>query len=173
MKKRWLLCLVSLSLIALLLISCGGAAEESDALSESPLEEQPTPSAEPAVPDSELVPGSQQPASTAEESAPDFSSYAIPWDEAKNHIGEKAFVSGPVVNTKYDREMSGGPTFLYLGKPGGFVVVVWDRYRGRFIEPPERYYLGKTIYVGGVITEDKGIPQIEVQTPSQIREQTE
>ncbi|MFC2071878.1 hypothetical protein ACFLUU_04060 [Chloroflexota bacterium] len=173
MKIKWLLCSVSVLLTALLWIGCSGAAEESTVLPESPTAEQPPSSAEPALPDSESVPESGPPASTVEESAPQFPSSAILWDESKNHIGEKTMVCGPVISTKYDTEILGKPTFLYVGQPGGFVVVILEKYRSRFTEPPERYYVGKTICVGGVVTEDKGIPQIEVQTPGQISEQTE
>lgn len=185
MKKKWLLCSVSLSLIALLLIGCGGTTGESAVLPESPSEEQsvpspespseeqPAPSPEQAVPDSESTTEPQPPASTPEEPAPESPSGTIPWTEAKNHIGEEVRVCGPVISTKYDREVAGKPTFLYVGKPDGFVVVIWDKYRSKFPEPPEHYYLGKTICVGGEITEDKGIPQIEILTHGQIQVQTE
>jgi len=172
MNNKWLPCLVYLLLSTLLWISCSGATEESTVLPESPTEEQPASFIEPTLPDSKPVPESGPSASTVEESASKFPPYAIFWEESKNHIGENTMIYGPVVSTKYDREILGKPTFLYIGHPGEFVVVILEKYRSRFTEPPERYYLGKTICVGGVITEDKGIPQIEVQTPSQISEQT-
>ena len=99
----------------------------------------------------------------------------IPWDEAKYHIGERATVSGPVAGTKYGATSSGKPTWLNIGKdyPSSerFVVIIWGENRGNFPQPPEDYYLGKTICVTGLITEYNGIPQIEVKDPSQIQEQ--
>ena len=102
-------------------------------------------------------------------------SNAISWNEAKYHIGERATVYGPVVDTKWASGSKGKPTFLNIGKPypdpGRFTVVIWIDNRGNFPQAPEVYYLGKTIYVTGLITEYNGIPQIEATTPDQIQEQ--
>jgi DNA/RNA endonuclease YhcR with UshA esterase domain len=96
----------------------------------------------------------------------------IPWDEAKNYIGERVTVYGPVVSTHYASTSRGRPTFLNLGKPypdpGRFTVVIWGENRYKFSPPPESYYMGKTISVTGLVTEYKGVPEIEVSSPSQI-----
>ncbi len=100
---------------------------------------------------------------------------AISWDKAKDHIGDRTTVCGPVVGTKYGATSSGKPTWLNIGKdyPSSerFVVIIWGENRGNFPQPPEDYYLGKTICVTGLIQEYEGIPQIEVTTPDQIQEQ--
>lgn len=100
---------------------------------------------------------------------------AIPWDKAKYHIGDRTTVYGPVVDTAWASGSKGKPTFLNIGKrypdPERFTVVIWIQNRGNFPQAPESYYLGKTIYVTGMITEYKGTPQIEVKGPSQIEEQ--
>ena len=99
---------------------------------------------------------------------------AISWDEAKNHIGERTTVYGPVVDTHYASESSGEPTFLNMGNPypdpNRFTVVIWGENRGKFSQPPEDYYVGKTIYVSGLIDPYEGVPQIEVTSPDQIHE---
>lgn len=98
----------------------------------------------------------------------------IPWNEAKYHLGERATVYGPVVDTHYASTSSGQPTFLNLGQgypdPDRFTVVIWGRNRSNFSSPPESYYYGKGICVTGLITEYQGVAQIEVSTPSQIQE---
>lgn len=98
---------------------------------------------------------------------------ALPWYEAKDHIGDRATVCGPVVGTHWASGSRGQPTFLNIGKPypdpGRFTVVIWGENRANFPQPPEDYYLGKTVHVTGLITEYKGIPQIEVKTPDQIQ----
>jgi len=98
----------------------------------------------------------------------------ISWDEAKNHIGDRITVYGPVVDTHWASGSSGKPTFLNIGKPypdpSRFTVVIWIDNRNKFSEPPEDYYLGKTIAVTGLIEDYKGSPQIEVTTPEQIEE---
>lgn len=115
------------------------------------------------------------PPTPAEAPAPAPPASAISWDEAKYHIGERITVYGAVVDTHWASGSKGKPTFLNIGKPypdpGRFTVVIWIDYRGNFPQAPEVYYLGKTIYVTGLITEYKGIPQIEVKTPTQIQEQ--
>ena len=99
---------------------------------------------------------------------------AIPWDEAKNHIGERAIIYGAVVDAKWASGSKGQPTFLNIGKtypdPNRFTVVIWIENRDKFSEAPEVYYSGKTIYVTGLITEYKGVVEIEVEDPSQIQE---
>ena len=132
--------------------------------------QSPAPSSEPTVtPESEP----QSPAPSVEEHAPTPSRQARSWDEAKYYIGEIATVYGTVVSTRYVREVEEGPTFLYIGNSypalDRFTVVIWSQDRGNFANAPERYYAGKTIYVRGLITEDEGVPQIEVKTPGQIR----
>jgi len=126
----------------------------------------------------ETVPAS----STAPELSPtpkaDLPTDAISWDKAKDHIGDRTTVCGPVAGTKYGATSSGKPTWLNIGKdyPSSerFVVIIWGENRGNFPQAPEVYYLGKTIYVSGLIREypkGSGRAQIEVTDPSQIQEQ--
>jgi len=104
----------------------------------------------------------------------DFSN-AISCYEAKNHVGERTAVYGTVVSTKYASESNGKPTFLNMcyayPDPNRFTVVIWGENRGKFSQPPEDYYLGKTIYVSGLIVLYDGVPEIEVTSPSQILEE--
>jgi len=94
--------------------------------------------------------------------------------EAKNHIGERTTVYGAVVDTHYASGSSGKPTFLNMcysyPDPNRFTVVIWGENRGKFSQPPEDYYDGKTIYVSGLIVSYDGVPQIEVTSPDQIHE---
>jgi len=99
---------------------------------------------------------------------------SIAWDEAKNYVGERVTVCGPVVDATWASGSSGKPTFLNLGEPypdpDRFTVVIWIENRGNFSQAPEDYYLGKTICVTGLITEYDGIPEIEVSYPSEIQD---
>ena len=95
--------------------------------------------------------------------------------EALSYAGEYKTVCGPVVDTRYAQSTGGEPTFLNLCKkytsspdPGRFTVLIWGRNRSKFPANPEQYYLGKTIWVTGLIEEYKGGPEIEVSEPSQI-----
>ena len=99
---------------------------------------------------------------------------AIWWYEAKDHIGDRLKVCGPVVDSYWASGSSGKPTFLNIGEPypnpDRFTVVIWIDNRANFPQPPEDYYLGKTICVTGLIVPYKGSAQIEAQSPTQIEE---
>jgi len=99
---------------------------------------------------------------------------AISCNEAKNHIGERTTVYGTVVDTHYASGSSGEPTFLNMcysyPNPNRFTVVIWGENRGKFPQPPEDYYDGKTIYVSGLIVPYDGAAEIEVTSPDQINE---
>ena len=105
-------------------------------------------------------------------SVPEEPAEFVNWYEAQNYIGERTTVCGPVVDATWASGSNGKPTFLNLGSPypdpDRFTVVIWIQNRGNFPQAPEDYYLGKTICVTGLITEYNGIPQIEVQYPSEI-----
>lgn len=102
----------------------------------------------------------------------------ISWDEAKNHIGEWATESNPVyglvAGASYRPDISGQPTWLNIGEDypsqNRFVVIIWGENRGNFPQAPESYYLGKTIYVTGLIEYYDGVAEIQVTSPDQIDE---
>jgi len=89
-------------------------------------------------------------------------------------MGDITTVCGPVVDTQWATESQDKPTILNIGKeypdPNRFTVVISIHNRGNFPQAPERYYLGKTICVTGLIYPYKGVPQMSVEDPSQIEE---
>ena len=101
------------------------------------------------------------------------SSYArVPWNKAKEHVGERVTVIGAVVSTRYASSSRGQPTFLNIGNEypdsNRFTIVIWGDSRDAFDEAPEAYYEGKKIEVTGEIGEYEGVPQIEAGSPDQI-----
>jgi len=140
-------------------------------------QEEPTEAEEP-IETAELdekEPSSTQPVSLPDEEEGDqdgLPSGAIHWYEAKNHIGERITVCGIVTGTRWASTSNGQPTFLNVGKdypsPDRFAIVIWINNRSKFPQPPEDYYLGKTICVSGLVESYQGAAQIEVQDPSQI-----
>lgn len=97
---------------------------------------------------------------------------AISWYEAKEHIGERTTVCGPVRSTYYCSSCKGKPTFLNIGEPypdpDRFTVIIWGENRGNFPTAPETYYEGKHICVRGLIVPYEDVAEIEVTTPGQI-----
>ena len=96
----------------------------------------------------------------------------IPSTQAANHIGERATVCGPVVDTRYATSSKGQPTFLNFDRPypnHPFVVVIWGSDRSKFPSNPERHYQGKDVCATGLIERYNGKPEIVASDPSQIQ----
>ena len=92
-------------------------------------------------------------------------------ERAKDYIGQKATVCGKVVSTKYAAASRGSPTFLNLDRPYPdhvFTVVIWGGDRAKFGEP-EVDYKGERICVTGEIESYRGVPQIVLKKPEQMR----
>lgn len=92
--------------------------------------------------------------------------------EATDHIGERATVCGTVASARYAYSSRGRPTFLNLDKPYPdhvFTIVIWGGDRGRFDSPPEKTFRSLAICATGLIEAYRGVPQMEVNRPSQIR----
>ena len=92
--------------------------------------------------------------------------------EAKNHVGEFKTVVGTVVSGKYLSRSKGKPTFINLDKPYPnqiFTILIWGSDRSKFKQPPESLYYGKKIAVTGMIIDYKGVFEIIVRNPSQIK----
>ena len=89
----------------------------------------------------------------------------VQWSEARAHEGEKVTVVGPVVN--YHPTRRGGHVLLNVGKdypdPDRFTVFIRDE-----ADAPAGYDMGKTIAVTGTVKLYRGVPEIEVTSPSQI-----
>lgn len=101
-----------------------------------------------------------------------YSQDTISPDNAINHIGENGTVCGIVASAHYATRTKGQPTFLNLGRPYPnhiFTALIWGSDRSKFSAPPEVYYRDKKICVTGIIKQYRGIPEIIVSDPSQIK----
>jgi DNA/RNA endonuclease YhcR with UshA esterase domain len=91
--------------------------------------------------------------------------------QATSHVGEVVTVCGTVASTRYASSTRGKPTFLNLGKayPNQiFTVMIWGEDREKFGEPEEKYR-DKNICVTGLISIYRGVPEIVVKDPKDIR----
>jgi len=91
--------------------------------------------------------------------------------QASSHIGEYATVCGKVVRGYHALLRDGEPTFLNLGREypnQQFTIVIWGDDRDQF-NKPETKYTGKMVCVIGFIDSVRGIPQIVVESPLQVR----
>jgi hypothetical protein len=92
--------------------------------------------------------------------------------EAKRYIGKSETVCGQVASTNFAVRSKGQPTFLNLDSPYPnqvFAAVIWSTDREKFGTAPERTYNGRRICVTGVVSSYRGVPEIVVSDPSQIR----
>jgi hypothetical protein len=90
--------------------------------------------------------------------------------QARDHIGERTTVCGAVASTHYASSSRGNPTFINLDRPYPdqvFTVLIWGSDRPRFGQP-DQSLRAKHVCVTGTISSYKGVPEIVVQTPSQI-----
>ena len=91
--------------------------------------------------------------------------------QAATHIGEKATVCGVVYGGFYAKNSRGQPTFVNLDGDypnQKFTIVIWGENRHKF-DAPERAWRGKNICVKGYIDSYRGVPQIVVDTLSQLK----
>ena len=97
----------------------------------------------------------------------------ISWDEAKDHVGEVACVTGVVASVGTSR---GGDVFLNLGNaypnPNRFTVYIPARCVGRFeTQFGARFWRtlqGVTVLVYGEIDLYQGVPEIELCDPTRL-----
>lgn len=91
----------------------------------------------------------------------------VTWGAAQNYIGQRITVEGVIVDT-YNHK--GEVCFLNFSKEwrGKFYVPVFDEVFADLPEPPETYFLNKTVRVTGTVTQHQNRPNIEVQSIKQI-----
>ena len=91
--------------------------------------------------------------------------------EAAAHVGERATVCGTVYGGYYAKSSRSSPTFLNLDgnyPHQRFTLVIWENDRHKF-NAPERSLKGRKVCATGTIGSYKGIPQIVLRSPSQLR----
>ena len=89
----------------------------------------------------------------------------ITWSEASNYLNQYVIVEGTIVNT-YN---SGNVCFLNFDTDYQFTAVIFASDFVGFPFIPEVFYLGKKVYIIGIIKEYNGSPEIIVKTPDQIK----
>lgn len=99
-----------------------------------------------------------------------YSPYAGSASDAKNLVGKKATICGTIASTRFARRSRGQPTYLNLDQAypdHTFTIVVWGETRQQFKTPPEN--LIGLVCVAGLIQEFRGVPQITVSDPRQLK----
>jgi hypothetical protein len=92
----------------------------------------------------------------------------VPWDQAAKHLGHDVTVEGKIVDTHLLE--SGSICFLNFHedfRDKFYIAMFREAFEG-LPQPPDDYYLGKTIRITGLVKTHKGRPQIEVHSRDQI-----
>jgi micrococcal nuclease len=89
----------------------------------------------------------------------------IGWEDAHTYYNQYVIVEGTIVST----HNTGTVCFLNFHTNYYFAAVIFACDFSGFSDPPEAYYLGRTVYITGIIKEYKGSPEIIVKTPDQIK----
>ncbi|MFW5976601.1 MAG: thermonuclease family protein [Bacillota bacterium] len=91
----------------------------------------------------------------------------ISWKKAEKYYGDKVVVEGKVVDT-HD---SGKAVFLNFAEEywNTFSAVIFKSDEYKFLVEPEEYYLNKNVKIMGTVEKYKGIPEIILEHPYQIR----
>ena len=90
----------------------------------------------------------------------------ISWNNADNYSNQYVIVEGTIVDTYNSGKvcfLNFHPDYQY------FTAVIFACDLSGFPYPPDTYYLGKNVYIIGIIKQYKGSPEIIVKTPGQIR----
>ena len=92
----------------------------------------------------------------------------ISWKNARNYLGQTETVEGRIVTTYRDPEWN--MVFLNFYDPyeGSFAIVITSSALKNFNFEPEDFYLNKEVRVTGLIGLFQEIPEIVVESPSQI-----
>lgn len=107
----------------------------------------------------------------------------LDWSVAKQHIGQIVTVIGPLLASKPRPDIKGSPMWLDVGKfypnQDRFTVVVWGKDWAKFdAKQLDAEFWFEIIFdemgfasicIKGKVTEYRGVPQIELQEPSQLR----
>lgn len=105
---------------------------------------------------------------------------AIDWSQAKNYVGNKVQIKGPLLTLKQKPNINGKPIWLDVGEkfpnPERLQLVIWGENKGNFpfIEDDTNWEHDLSngpapdVCVLGKVTMYKGTPQIEIKHSNQI-----
>lgn len=105
-----------------------------------------------------------------------FAQVQIKAEDAKAHIGEVVSLCGKIFSARYLQSSINKPTLLNLGGnyPNQLVTIaIFEADRNKFPFKPEEYYPNTEICVTGKLVEYRGMPEIIVQSPEQVKLQLE
>ncbi len=93
--------------------------------------------------------------------------------DAAKYMGKQATICGQVATVHLALRTGGAPTFINFDKPNPdqtFTVLIWGIDRPKFSMAPESTFTaGKRVCATGTVTDWRGVPEIVVHGPDEIR----
>jgi len=161
MKLRFLVLLVSLSVVSLLAGACGSSSDEGTGAQPDTSSGQGAQTAGDkanAEPTATLVTGARKVPGTIEFAETSLLSAE---SDIAAHLGEETEVCGYVAEVIYERDLEGRPTYLRFDSPSPdqtFTVLIEGKRRPRWSNKPENYYPTQMVCAKGTIVEVDGGP---------------
>lgn len=94
------------------------------------------------------------------------------WASAAQKIGEQSAVIGRVSAVNYRPDLDGQPTWISIGRAfpdrDRFDIIIWGRNRSSLSNVLSNIDVGKTVCVRGLISEYRGVVQLELSDPGQL-----
>ena len=128
---------------------------------------------EPNAASSEVVATSDFRDTSASTPAGESCDNPLEWGDASRYLDRVAAVAGPVAAVTYREDVRGQPTWIDLGEafpsPDRLVLVIWGRNRASMSRVLNRVSTGDAVCAQGAISEFRGVLQIEIESPDQVR----
>jgi hypothetical protein len=161
MKLRFLVLLVSLSVVSLLAGACGSSSDEGTGAQPDTSSGQGAQTARDqakAEPTATLVTGARKVPGTIQFAETSLLSAE---SDIAAHLGEETEVCGYVAEVIYERDAEGRPTYLRFDNPSPdqtFTVLIEGKRRPRWSNKPENYYPTQVVCAKGTIVDIQGGP---------------
>ena len=161
MKLRFLVLLVSLSVVSLLAGACGSSSDEGTGAQPDTSSGQGAQTAgdqAKAEPTATLVTGARRVPGTIQFAETSLLSAE---SDIAAHLGEETEVCGYVAEVIYERDAEGRPTYLRFDNPSPdqtFTVLIEGKRRPRWSNKPENYYPTQIVCAKGTIVDIQGGP---------------
>lgn len=131
----------------------------SQAIVEQPAQARPEPVAVPADPPPSLAGSS--------------CTHPLPWQEARNRIGETVAVAGPVVRVAEPDGVRGQPVFITIGRSfpsrDRLDVVIWGNRRSEFSDALAQDLQGRDLCLLSEVGQRDGVPQMVLRDRRELQ----
>lgn len=114
-----------------------------------------------------LVPEPAEAPTVAADDAPPGETPLVPWDQAARHVGKTITAEGKIVRA-YNTGKVCFLNFVDQHPSDAFYLIVFQDVLDSWPEPPQDYFMNKTVRATGRVFIHKGKPQIRIEKAEQL-----